>query len=175
MQELLTKLAEIATKLDESGHREQADKIDDVMMQLASELHSTAAPFMGGGNLTEEDLARLQGDESVQPQQQAPQGTQLPPSASDKIVMRSKTPDAQGYGFFTTRDIENAVKEGKVDASEATRAIQQYLRSVGYNLISQTLPELIQSLVANSYLPLSGKAPEVYGAKKSVWQKLFGK
>lgn len=173
MKDILVKLAEIATQLDEAGHKEQADKLDMVMMQLASELNSVATPLTGGGHLTQEELNRLQDiDTTPAPAEQA----QLPQTSSDKIVMRSKTSEAQGYGFFTTTDIENAVKEGRVDTAEAIRAIQHYLKAVGFNMPVDTLPELIQVLLRYEYLPQTGRAPEVYGAsKKNIWQRIFGK
>lgn len=171
MKDLLVKLAEVATKLDEAGHAEQADKIDAVLQQLAAQLTSTAdqgAPYAGAVNLSPEEREAM----GLKPD--AP-SVALPQSAAGKIVMRSKTNEAAGFGFFGTDQIEKAVKEGKVDLAVAIKAMQDYLQAQNYPNIGQTLEDLISGLVGGVGFPIKGnRDPEVYGGK-SFWQRIFGR
>lgn len=162
MKEMLTKLAEIASRLDEAGHSEQADKIDQVLREFAT-LTATAAG-MGSESLSDEEKA-LMGQKPAAP---------LPPSSTGLVVMKSKTPDAQGYGFHSAASIDAAVKGGKVDEAVAIAAMKEYLTMMGYGMIGETLQELLNSAISGKYLPLKGKDPEVYGGK-SFWQRVFGK
>jgi hypothetical protein len=171
MKNILVKLAEVATQLDEAGHKEQADKIDAVLQQIAAQLTSTAdqgVPFMGGANLSREEREAM----GLKPEAPA---TPIPPSVTGKIVMRSKTNEAAGFGFFGADQIEKAIKEGKVDKAVAIKAMQDYLQAQNYPNIGQTVEELISSLVGGVGFPVKAKqSPEVYGGK-SFWQRIFGK
>jgi hypothetical protein len=171
MKNILVKLAEVATQLDEAGHKEQADKIDAVLQQLAAQLTSTAdqgAPFMGGVNLSQEEREAM----GLKPEAPA---TPIPQSVTGKIVMRSKTNEAAGFGFFGADQIKKAVKEGKVDQAVAVKAMQDYLQAQSYPNIGQTMDELISSLVGGAGFPIKGRQnPEIYGGK-SFWQRMLGK
>lgn len=170
MKNVLVKLAEVATQLDEAGHKEQADKIDAVLQQLAAQLTSNAdqgAPYAGGVNLSPEEREAM----GLKPENQVA----IPQSVPGKIVMRSKTNEAAGFGFFGTDQIQNAVKEGKVDQAVAIKAMQDYLHAQNYPNIGQTIDELISGLVGGAGFPVKGKQdPEIYGGK-SFWQRIFGK
>jgi hypothetical protein len=166
VKKILTKLAEVATNLDDAGYAAEADQLDSMIIELATQLSRTAEV---GVNMSTEEQKQLA---EIDSQETAP--APLPPSVVGKVVMRGKPPAATSYGFHGTDDIEAAVKAGKVDDAEAVRALQEYLKMVGYQMIGTTLSELINSAAAGGYLPAKGKQPtEVVGGPKGFWQKLF--
>lgn len=166
MKDLLTKLAQVATDLDRKGHSEQAFKVDSVLQKLHAELQTLAeTPYAGSAGMNPDEIANMQN--------KAPAA--LPPSVQGKVVIKSKIPDATGYGFFGIDQIEKAVKEGRVDMAEAINAMKAYLKLTGSPLESNTWEELKTDAIGSGRLPNRGpQAEEVYG-HKGFWQRLLGK
>lgn len=168
MSDVLTKLAEIATKLDEAGHKKQADQIDLVLTRIASELVATAenSTFFGEQSLNAEEKELLQGK---------PKAKGLPSTSKDKIVVPSKTNKALGYGFFGADQIEKAVKDGSVDQAVAINSIKEYLSLYGKPSNATTFPQVVIDLLISANFPNVGTKPaETYG-EKSFWQRMLGR
>lgn len=168
MSDVLTKLAEIASQLDEAGHKKQADQVDLVLIRIASELSATAESnvFFGQQSMSDEEKALMQ---SKTP------GKTLPASVKGKLVVPSKTNKALGYGFFSANQIEKAVKDGSVDQNAAINSIKEYLSMFGKPSNATSFPQAIMDLLTSAEFPNSGSKPvEVYG-EKSFWQRMLGR